>query len=332
MSKTRFNTLHRWRMRRTPLFRLNGRGVGGEGAAARVLPGGKARVAREVFAPLLLGLCALLAVGVARADGEAGLVIQHGDGNVDTYCVPFKGDSISGSDLLKAVNIPVARVGDLVCAVGNNPAEGCFGASDYDSCTCKCSGANAATCTYWAYFSASHGQPWQYSGLSFALLKSKDGDMQAWRWGRGGASSAPSPPAISFEAVCGHAPQGGLAQATQPPGATPTNTAAPAASVTAVANTSPAVAPTVVVTLTEAAGGTAAATTTAVPSSPEPSSTASVTITAHGTATATAATPVVLSDGDSGGGKGGLLLFGGVAAVMLATIGGALVWRRTRGR
>ena len=327
MSMMRFNTLHRWRMRRTPLFRLNERGVGGEGAAARILPGGKARVAREVFAPLFIGLCALLAVGVARADGEAGLVIQHGDGNVDTYCVPFKGDSISGSDLLKAVNIPVARVGDLVCAVGNNPAEGCFGASDYDSCTCKCSGANAATCTYWAYFSASHGQPWQYSGLSFALLKSKDGDMQAWRWGRGGASSAPPPPAISFEAVCGHPPRGGLAQATQPPPA-PASTIATATIATTPPPAAPAIAPTVVVTLTETANPTVA---TAIATPPQGQS-ATVTITSHGTATATPAPSIVFSARDASSGRGGLVLFAVVAAAMVTAIGGALLWRRTHGR
>lgn len=273
---------------------------------------------------LILALCALATVGVARADGEAGLVIQHGDGNVDTYCVAFEGDSISGTDLLKSVNIPVARVGDLVCAVGNNPAEGCFGASDYDSCTCKCSGANAATCTYWAYFSESYGQAWSYSGLSFALLKSKDGDMQAWRWGRGGASSAPPPPAIAFEAVCGHAPRGGLAQATQPPPSTPTYAPSAAATPTGAASPPPGTA-TIAVTLTETASPAA------VSPSPQPSSTLSVTITAHGAATATAASQTAVPGGESSGGKRGLVLFGVVAAVMLAAIGGALLWRRTHG-
>ena len=281
----------------------------------------------QTFAPLLLGLCALFAVGVARADGEAGLVIQHGDGNVDTYCVPFKGDSINGVDLLKSANIPVARVGDLVCAVGNNPAEGCFGASDYDSCTCKCSGANTATCTYWAFYYAPAGRPWVYSGLSFALLKSKDGDMQAWRWGRGGASSAPPPPAISFEAVCGHPPRGGRAQATQPPPA-PASTFAPATTATTPPPAAPAIAPTVVVTLTETGKPTAAISA----DTPAPPQNATVTITAHGTATATPAPSVVLSADGSSSGRGGLVLFAGVAAAMVTAIGGALLWRRTHGR
>ncbi len=278
------------------------------------------------LASVLFGFIALLGVSVARADGEAGVVIQHGDGNVDTYCVPFKGDSINGADLLKSVNIPVERVGELVCAVGNNPAEGCFGASDYDSCTCECSGAKAATCTYWAYFTQAHGQSWAYSGLSFSLAKAKDGDMQAWRWGRGGPSSAPPPPAISFEAVCGHAPRGGQAQATQPPPATATNTVAALA--TASSSGTAVTSPTVLVTLTETATAPASATAA---ETPHPTSTVSVTITSHGTATATTAPSVATAHDDSSG-QGGFLLFGAVAAGMLAAIGGALAWRRTHGR
>ncbi len=269
----------------------------------------------RLLAPVLFGLCALLAVGVARADGEAGLVIQNGV-NVETYCVPFKGDSINGADLLKTVNIPVARVGDLVCAVGN---VGCFGASDYDSCTCK----YAATGTYWAYFSLTYGQAWVYSGLSFALLKSKDGDMQAWRWGPGGANSAPPPPAISFEAVCGHAPRGGLAQATQPP---PTSLPTTLATATTATGSATAPKPTAVVTLNETAIP-AAGTGTA-----ESSTTVSVTITSHGTATATAAPSIAASNRTMDGSSGGLWLFIGVALAMLATIGFALIWRRRNGR
>lgn len=268
----------------------------------------------RLLAPLLIGLSALLAAGVARADGEAGLVIQHGDGNVDTYCVPFKGDAISGVELLKAVSIPVARVGDAVCALGN---EGVLGASDYDSCW-------GPSGRYWAYFSARYGQPWVYSAVGFALLKSKDGEMQAWRWGVGGPNSAPPPPAISFEAVCGHAPRGGLAPATQPPPATSTLSTAAQPGAAAATDTPPS--PTVLITATAAPG----VTPSALPSS-EPTATASVSITAHGTATATVAPAAPLPGTNPGGGQGGLLLFGAAAAVMLAAISGALVWRRSHG-
>ncbi|MEP6871152.1 MAG: hypothetical protein ABI939_04800 [Anaerolineaceae bacterium] len=272
----------------------------------------------RMFAPVLLGLCALIAVGVARADGEAGLVIQNGD-SVDTYCVPFAGESINGADLLKKVSIPVARVGDLVCAVGN---VGCFGASDYESCTCK----YASTGTYWAYFSQTYGQRWVYSGLSFALLKSKDGDMQAWRWGPAGANSAPPPPPLSFEAVCGHPPRKAVAETTQPP-STPTNAVAATAT---RADPTVGATPTGLSTLTETA--TAATVMATVTQSARPPSTVSVTITSHGATTATAAPSVTSSSSKGGGSRRDLVLFGAVAGTMLAIIGRALVWRRTHGR
>jgi len=257
------------------------------------------------MAMVLGGLVALGAgAGVARADGEAGLVIQHGDGSVDTYCVAFNGDGISGKELLKRVNIPTEDVGGLVCAIGNNPAEGCFGASDYDSCTCKCSGSNAATCTYWAFFSAAYGKPWVYSSLGYTQLMAKDGDLQAWRWGRGGSSSAPPPPALTFEAVCGHAPRGGAAQSVQ------TATVAPAAS-----------------NATAGAAVTASSTT-------EQASTATVvaplTINAHGFATATPAPAVTAAKEDDGGSQSvvGFAVLGGI--LVLAISAGA-VWRARRG-
>lgn len=268
---------------------------------------------------------ALVALGVARADGEAGLVIQHGDGSIETYCVPFTGDSITGKDLLKRVNIPTEDYGGLVCAVGATETEGCFAASSFDSCTCKCSGSNTATCTYWAYFTASYGKPWVYSALGYSQQKSRDGDLQAWRWGRGGPNSAPAPPAISFESVCGHAPRGGAPQATaQPPTSTsqPVPTAA-ASAASASPGASPALTATVSLTATAAPSGTGPAATAA--------SSVSITITSHGTATATPPASIPTSAKQGSSGAGGLILFGAVAAALVAAIGAALVWRRAHG-
>ena len=129
---------------------------------------------------------------LVRADGgEAGLVIQHGDGSVDTYCVAFSGDSISGTELLTKVNIPVTQFGGLVCAVGTR--EGCFAPSSFETCVCK---SYPPDNTYWAFFLQRHGQGWRYASAGFADPSSglKDGDMQAWRWGKGGANSAPETP------------------------------------------------------------------------------------------------------------------------------------------
>lgn len=274
----------------------------------------------RLAAVVVTALSSLLVVAAARADGEAGLVIQHGDGSIDTYCVAFGGDSITGKDLLKRVNIPTEDYGGLVCAVGTNPAEGCFNATSFDSCTCKCSGSNTATCTYWAYFTASYGKSWVYSALGFTQAKAKDGDLQAWRWGRGGSNSAPAPPAITFESVCGHAPRGGAAQATAVP---PTATVALAGS-PAIGTTAPATAiPTLTATVT-----LPISTPSIVPTAVDAMT---VTITSHGNATATP--PPAASSASSGdsGGTSSLVAFGTVAAVLVAAISGALVWRRRHG-
>ena len=261
---------------------------------------------------------ALAAVTMARADGEAGLVIQHGDGSIDTYCIPFSGDSITGKALLQRVNIPAEDYGGLVCAVGQNPAEGCFGANSFDSCTCKCAGGSS--CTYWAYFTASYGKSWVYSALGYTQQRARDGDLQAWRWGPGGPNSAPAPPAITFESVCGHPPRGGAAQpATQAATSIPTATASPDQQAV----------PTAAETATAALPSTSAATPAAT-APPSVAPTVTVSITSHGTATATPA-PQLSSSSDGGSGARGLLAFIAVAAVLVAAIGGALIWRRGHG-
>ena len=274
----------------------------------------------RLAAVMLAALCSLFVATTARADGEAGLVIQHGDGSIDTYCVAFTGDSITGKDLLKRVNIPTEDYGGLVCAVGTNPAEGCFAASSFDSCTCKCSGSNTATCTYWAFFTASYGKSWVYSALGFTQAKAKDGDLQAWRWGRGGSNSAPAPPAITFESVCGHAPSGGAAQATAIP---PTDTVALAGS-PVVGTTAPATAsPVLTASITLPA---------ATPSNvPTPVDAMTVTITSHGTATATPPPAAPSASTGNSDGASSLVAFGAVAAALVAAIGGALLWRRRHG-
>ena len=279
---------------------------------------------RRLAVVALAALFSLSVAAVAHADGEAGLVIQHGDGSIDTYCVAFGGDSITGKDLLKRVNIPAEDYGGLVCAVGTNSAEGCFNASSFDSCTCKCSGSNTATCTYWAYFTASYGKSWVYSALGFTQARAKDGDLQAWRWGRGGPNSAPAPPAITFESVCGHAPRGGAAQpADTPPVATLAATVAPQPATSAPARPSPA--PTVVVTLPAA---TASIDPTRFAAAVD---TATVTITSHGLATATPPLARSAEAAESSDGKSSLATFGVVAGVFIAAIAVALIWRRRHG-
>ena len=145
----------------------------------------------------LLGLFAFDARNArsALAEGEAGVVIQHGDGSTETFCVAFTGDSISGDQLLKRAGVAQENVNGLVCSVGQRADEGCYGAGTFESCTCKCKNPGAG-CAYWAFYTQRYGQQWVYSALGFLAQRAKDGEMQAWRWGLGGANSAPAPAAI----------------------------------------------------------------------------------------------------------------------------------------
>ncbi|WBL37364.1 hypothetical protein O0235_07260 [Tepidiforma flava] len=273
-----------------------------------------------------LAAAAALVPFAARADGEAGLVIQVGD-QVTTWCVPFTGDSISGEQLLAASGLPVEQFGGgsgrVVCAIGQT---GCFDAANFDACFCRCKGGD---CTYWAFFTRAYGRGWVYSSVGISLAKAKDGDVHGWKWGRGGPSSAPAPADITFEQICGHPPRGGAAPtaaATAPPSPAPA-TAAPGA------GSSPA-----------AASPTAAATVPPAPSpgsetataAPSPPTAAGVTITAAspappGSTPAAAAGGSAPAAGDDDA-AGRLAGFGAVAGALILAIIGAAAWRRRRGR
>ncbi len=247
-------------------------------------------------------------ISAARADGgEAGLVVEHGDGTVETYCITFTGDGIRGDELLRRAGVSFDQFGGLVCSLGPRPEEACPAASSFETCTCKCKGSD---CVYWAFFTRSYGKEWVYSALGFAAQKAKDGDLQGWRWGKGSAMSAPAPVAVTFEQVCGHALRGGATVATPnvtvAPVAPPaTGAASPAATATEIA------AP--FATVESAAMNTPGAELF----TPSPA-----------TAPATSVSLPVAKTGDSGGGwPRGPIAFAAVAVALTAAIAAAWRWR-----
>ena len=274
--------------------------------------------AARAAALALATVVAFAAAASAAADGEAGLVVQHGDGTVETFCIAFTGNGINGDDLLRRAGVTFEQLSGLVCAVGPDPSEGCRGATSLESCTCRCR-PGSSECVYWSYFTRRYGQSWVYSAVGFTGQVSRDGELQAWRWGKGGPTSAPAPVDVTFEQVCGHPP--GLAAATAAATAvtvlpTPTNPAVPtvpgtAPGTTATAATQP------IVTLTRPPDATVtlkpapAAETTAIPGS---------TTAAPGTA------------GDTRDGPSSLLAFGVVAGFLVAAAAAALAWRAHRDR
>lgn len=281
---------------------------------------------RCIIRPLLPAVAAALAVmaatGAVRADGEAGLVVQDGD-VVRSYCIPFTGDGITGQQMLTAVGLTAGTFGGgsglAVCSIGQR---GCLDASSFATCFCQCQGGD---CTYWAFFTRQYQKNWVYSSLAFNLVRAKDGDVHGWKWGTGGPNNAPAPQDLTFEQVCGHAPQGGAPGtpvATQPPPPSPT-----ASGTTAAANTSPTDEP--------------ATSSPPVPAIGNPPASPSVTVTitradaaspsASASSPAFELPPAAGDNSSDGSSNSGLIIFGAIAAIMVVAIGGAAVWKARRG-
>lgn len=155
-------------------------------------------------------LLAVLVVAIpARADGEAGIVVNWGDGRVTSQCVAFEGDSIDGAELLARAGFSVSEFSGLVCRIDD---VGCTHSGTFNSCTCQCR-TGSADCTYWSFYTRASGEPWRYAATGFRAQPLANGDMHAWQWLPAAGGAQPAPPALAFEDVCGHPP---IAAATLP--------------------------------------------------------------------------------------------------------------------
>ena len=264
----------------------------------------------------------------ARADGEVGVVIQEG-GTVETYCIAFKGESITGDQLLTAAGLSFGQFGSgntrVLCSIDD---VGCSAAGDFDSCFCQCK-SGGASCTYWAFFTQQYGRGWVYSPIAFTLARSRDGDLQGWKWGSGSPSSAPVPAAASFEQVCGHPPRGGQAVATTTPTADPTpatTTAPTGTTTTSGATASVTLSPTTTNQGIASPTATLDATSTATAA---PTVTLSPSLTSLSTARVSSPGPPATGrPGDETGGNDWPLVAFGVVSAGLVTAIAFAAWRR----
>ena len=292
------------------------------------------------FAMVLLLVLASLAASTtaASADGEAGLVIDFGNGQTQTFCLAFTGSDMSGQQALQKAGVSVNQFSGLVCSLDGT---GCQQSGTFDSCTCQCK-SGGSDCTYWAFFSQRYGASWVYSATGYQLARVKDGDLQAWKWGKGSVSSAPPPAGLTFEQVCGHSPQGGTNSKPTAtlviPAATSPTVPVTLAATTAATTVSPL---TPVITITAAATASLAATSSTAETSPAPATTS-------GTTQASASTPSVTSpspspsapsalppasggsanESDGGGVSSNLIAFAGIAGVLCVAIAFALLRSR----
>ncbi len=251
--------------------------------------------------------------GAGQALHHAGVVIVFPDG-MDTYCVSFDEDELSGAELLQrtGLQLVLSGFGGLGSGVCRIDAVGC---SDPGDCFCQCRGAD---CHYWTYFRLDSAK-WGIQNIGASQRRVHDGDVDGWVWGNGH-----TPPGASTV--------GSICSAVRPP---PLPTATPVPTNGTAATSTPAgpnggngaQQPTIVVTpaaltpmrATVAANSTATPEPRVVRQSSRPTS-------------EVANAQRDASRGDGGGRfPAGLMAFGVVAAGLVVIAGGVVLRRRLSG-
>lgn len=147
---------------------------------------------------LLASICftvAALHVSAAQEDKRAGLVVRFDDGRVETRCISFAEEQITGYELLRRaaldMEVEEAGAGVTVCRIDGVgcPSSNCF---------CQCQGD---PCEYWSYWHLQNGE-WRYSVSGAATYEVEQGDVEGWSWGPGSVSEAIAPPVVDFDQIC----------------------------------------------------------------------------------------------------------------------------------
>ena len=197
---------------------------------------GTARYVRLIL--LLLALLSLPGPALAGEPNQAALVVQFGDGHVETRCVPFEGAEITGADLLARSGLDLvvdasSGMGIIVCRI---EGEGC--SYPAEPCFCECMGGGA--CAYWNYFYRDPGATgWSYSPQGAILRRVKPGSVEGWVWGDGHTTPGDQ---LTFEAIC--VPPSPQPLSTAPSPSPVTVTVTPASSETPLSFPSPTTVPT----------------------------------------------------------------------------------------
>jgi hypothetical protein len=156
-------------------------GIDSAAAASVTQPVAGALPSEAAAAPCVgQGVAGADAASTQQTANHAGLVIVFPKGRVETRCIDFTGDSITGTELLQQSDLPIVfagfgGLGGGVCRIDD------VGCSDPGDCFCQCQGAN---CAYWSYFALEDGT-WTYLSLGPAQHHVHDGDVDGWVWGNG---------------------------------------------------------------------------------------------------------------------------------------------------
>jgi hypothetical protein len=139
---------------------------------------------------------AVAGLALAQDSNRAGVVVRLSDDEVETKCVVFEEEQITGYEALRRSGLPVLAgfdaQGGTVCQISD---VGC----PADNCFCQCKGG--PECTYWSYWHRLD-ESWQYALVGATAFQVSDKDVEGWSWGPGSVSQAIEPPDLTFDDIC----------------------------------------------------------------------------------------------------------------------------------
>ena len=124
----------------------------------------------------------------AQSINQAGLVVQFEDDRIETYCISFNEESISGYEFLQrselhfdyepfSMGVAICKIEDVGC-----PSDDCFCDSPPNN---------------WSYWYL-QDEDWVYSSFGVSNRNLHDGDVDGWHWG----APLNPPELITFDEIC----------------------------------------------------------------------------------------------------------------------------------
>lgn len=147
--------------------------------------------------PFIIAVSAIpIQSAVAQDENRVAIVVDDGEGQIETRCVLFEEDEITGVEALARSGLAVAvdyqAGGQAICRIGTTGCES-------GNCFCQCRGGGE--CTYWSYWHVVDGE-WQYALAGAGMSRVRDGMIEGWSWGPGTIQSASPPPPFTFDQIC----------------------------------------------------------------------------------------------------------------------------------
>jgi hypothetical protein len=137
---------------------------------------------------LALVLTTSVGIGGVRA-GEAGLVVEHGDGSITYVLVTFPEDEIASIELLQRSGLSLTTVssgglGEAICSLDR---EGC----GVEDCRLRLCQTGSADSPFWKFFRVGSGGTWIAQPLGASGTRVYNGVVDLWAWTGGESELEP---------------------------------------------------------------------------------------------------------------------------------------------